>query len=112
MMIGLIINSSQYTIVYKVMGAVFRPKDLSPSWRKMARESIKDLSPDTKDSAIKIIDSWESTKSEEKLKELLGQNKAESLMKNITRTTKNKAALTSDQQNQLRDMFRDSLAFD
>ena len=78
----------------------------------MARDSIKDFSPDTKDSVIKIIDSWEGTKSEEKLKELLGQNKAESLMKNITRTTAKKAALTSDQQNQLRDMFRDSLTFD
>jgi hypothetical protein len=94
------------------MGAVFRPKDLPSGWRKMARDSIKDFSPDTKDSVIKIIDSWEGTKSEEKLKELLGQNKAESLMKNITRTTAKKAALTSDQQNQLRDMFRDSLTFD
>jgi hypothetical protein len=112
MMIGLIIDSSQYMIVYKVMGAVFRPKDLSASWRKIARESIEEFSPDTKDNVIKIIDSWESTKSEEKLKELLGQNKAESLMKNIARTTKNKPALTSDQQNQLRDMFRDSLTFD
>ena len=112
MMIGLIINSSQYTIVYKVMGAVFRPKDLSASWRKIARESIKDFSPDTKDNLLNIIDSWEGIKSEEKLKELLGHDKAESLMKKITRTTKNKAALTSDQQNQLRDMFRDSLTFD
>jgi hypothetical protein len=46
------------------MGAVFRPKDLPAGWRKMARESIKDFSPDTKDSVIKIIDSWEGTKSE------------------------------------------------
>ena len=78
------------------MGAVFRPKDLPADWRKVARESIKDSSPDTKDSVLKIIDSLEGTKSEEKLKELLGQNNAESLMKNITRTTKNEAVLTSD----------------
>jgi hypothetical protein len=42
-------------------------------------------------------------------------DKAESLMKNITRTTrttKNKAALTSDEQNQVKDMFRESLTFD
>ena len=97
------------------MGAVFRPKDLSASWRKIARESIEDFSPDTKDSVIKIIDSWEGTKSEEKLKALLGHDKAENLMKNITRTTtttKNKAALTSDEQNQLKNMFRESLTFD
>jgi hypothetical protein len=66
------------------MGTVFRPKNLRVGWRKMARESIEDFSPDTKDSVIKIIDSWEGEKSEEKLKALLGHDKAESLMKNIT----------------------------
>ncbi|MFL6409784.1 MAG: hypothetical protein ACJ71K_00885 [Nitrososphaeraceae archaeon] len=94
------------------MGAVFRSKDLPAGWRKRARESIKDLSPDTKDSVLKIIDSWEGTKSEGKLKEILGHDKAESLMKKITRTTKSKSTLTSDQQNQVKDMFRDSLTFD
>jgi hypothetical protein len=94
------------------MGAVFRSKDLPAGWRKRARESIKELSPDTKDSVIKIIDSWEGTKSEEKLKELLGHDKAESLMNKITRTTKSKSTLTYDQQNQVKDMFRDSLTFD
>jgi hypothetical protein len=95
------------------MGAVFRPKDLPSDWRKMARESIKDLSPDTKDSVLKIIDSWEGTKSEEKLEELLGHDKTEDLMKKIARrTTKSKSALTPDQQNQVKDMFRESLTFD
>jgi hypothetical protein len=94
------------------MGAVFRPKDLPAGWRKMARESIKDLSPDTKDSVIKIIDSWEGTKSEERLKEILGHDMAESLINKITRTTTSKSTLTSDQQNQVKNMFRDSLTFD
>jgi hypothetical protein len=95
------------------MGAVFRPKDLPSGWRKMARESIKDLSPDTKDSVLNIIDSWEGTKSEEKLEELLGHVEAEDLMKKIARrTTKSKSALTPDQQNQVKDMFRESLTFD
>jgi hypothetical protein len=95
------------------MGAVFRPKDLPAGWRKMARESIKDFSPDTKDSVLKIIDSWEGTKSEVKLEELLGHDKAEDLLKKIARrTTKSKSALTPDQQNQLKDMFRESLTFD
>jgi hypothetical protein len=97
------------------MGAVFRPKDLPASWRKMARDSIEDLSPDTKDSVIKIIDSWEGTKSEEKLKELLGHDKAESLIKKMASTkttTKSKSTLTSDQQDQVKDMFRESLTFD
>ena len=96
------------------MGAVFRPKDLPAGWRKIARESIEDFSPDTKDNVLKIMDSWEGAKSEEKLEELLGHDKAKSLIKKITRTTKtkNKATLTSDQQNQVKDMFRESLTFD
>jgi len=95
------------------MGAVFRPKDLASSWRKMARESIKDLSPDTKDNVLKIIESWEGDKSEAKLEELLGHDRAEDLMKKITRgTTKSKGTLTPNQRNQVMDMFRDSLTFD
>ena len=95
------------------MGAVFRPKDLPAGWRKRVQQSIKDFSPDTKDSVIKIMDSWEGTKSEEKLKEILGHDKAESLMKKITRrTTKSKTTLTYDQQNEVKDMFRESLTFD
>ena len=60
--------------------------------------------------------SWEGTKSEEKLKQILGHDKADSLMKKITRTrtikTKSKSTLTYDQQNQVKDMFRESLTFD
>lgn len=95
------------------MGAVFRPKDLPAGWRKIVRESINDFSPDTKDSVLKIIDSWEGIKSE-KLEELLGHDKTESLIKKIAGTTKtkSKSTLTSDQQTQVKDMFRDSLTFD
>ena len=95
------------------MGAVFRPKDLASSWRKMARESIKDLSPDTKDNVLKIIESWEGDKSEVKLQKLLGHDRAEDLIKKVARETrKSKDTLTPDQRNQVMDMFRDSLTFD
>ncbi len=95
------------------MGAVFRPKDLPSSWRKIARGSIKDLSPDTKDNVLKIIESWEGDESEAKLEKLLGHDRAEDLMKKIAReTTKSKDTLTPDQRNQVVDMFRDSLTFD
>ena len=66
------------------MGAVFRSKDLPGGWRKRVQESIKDFSPDTKDTVLKIMDSWEDTKSEEeKLEELLGHDKAENLLKRL-----------------------------
>jgi hypothetical protein len=97
-------------MAHNTMGAVFRPKDLPAGWRKRVQESIKDLSPDTKDSVLKIIDSWEDTKSEQKLKEILGHDKAESLMNNIR--TISKSTLTYEQQKQVKDMFRDSLTFD
>jgi hypothetical protein len=65
------------------MGAVFRPKDLDRGHRKIIDNTIKDFTPDTKDSVNKLLDSWEGTKSEEKLKEILGQNKAEELLRDI-----------------------------
>jgi hypothetical protein len=63
------------------MGAVFRPKDLPSGWRKRVQESIKDSSPDIKDSVVKMMDSWEGKKSEEKLKEPSSHDKDENLLK-------------------------------
>ncbi|MFL6330363.1 MAG: hypothetical protein ACJ705_05050, partial [Nitrososphaeraceae archaeon] len=59
----------------------FRPKDLPAGWRKKVQESIKDSSPDIKDSVLKIMGSREGTKSEEKLVELVGHDKVEKLPK-------------------------------
>ena len=64
------------------MGAVFRPKDLYRSQRKVIDNALKDLSPDTKDNVIKLLDSWEGKNSEEKLKDILGKDKAEELLNN------------------------------
>jgi hypothetical protein len=65
------------------MGAVFRSKDFPTGWRKMVQDAIKDLSPDTKDTVIKVLDSSEDVRSEEKLKEILGHIKTESLSKRL-----------------------------
>jgi DNA-directed RNA polymerase subunit F len=73
--------------------------------------AIKDLSPDTKDNVIKILDSWEGIRSEEKLKEILGQNKApEELLKNIK--ANEEVNLTNDELKRLSNMFKESLTFD
>jgi hypothetical protein len=40
------------------MGAVFRPKDLGRANRRIIENALKDLSPDTKDSVIKLLNSW------------------------------------------------------
>jgi DNA-directed RNA polymerase subunit F len=93
------------------MGAVFRPKDLRRDYKKVIENAIKDLSPDTKDNVIKLLDSWEGRRSEEKLKEILGQDKAaEDLLKNIK--AKEEVNLTNEERKRLSNMFKESLTFD
>jgi hypothetical protein len=66
------------------MGAVFRPKDLvRGGYRKVIEHSIRDLHPDTEDDTIRILNPWEGAKSEEKLKNMLGSDKAQGILKNI-----------------------------
>ena len=38
---------------------------------------LRDFTPDTNDNVIKVLDSWKGKVSEEKLKEILGQDKAQ-----------------------------------
>jgi hypothetical protein len=91
------------------MGAVFRPKDFgSRSNRKVIENAVKDFSPDTRDNLIKLLNSWEGKRSANKLRETLGQNKSEELLRNITEDI----SLSEDEQIRLRNMFRDSLTFD
>jgi len=65
------------------MGAVFRSKDIGRGYKKIIENSIKDLSPDTKDSVIKLFDSWEGISSIQKLKEIMSPDKAERLLRQI-----------------------------
>ena len=91
------------------MGAVFRPKDFSGrDNRKVVENAVKDFSPDTKDSVIRLLNSWEGKKSVSQLRKILGQNKSEELLRNIV----GEANLSKDEQIRLRNMFRESLTFD
>ena len=66
------------------MGAVYRPKDLPSGHKRILENAVRDFSPDVKDDVVKIFDSRErigSTGSEEKLKEILGQDRAKRLSK-------------------------------
>jgi hypothetical protein len=95
------------------LDAVFRAKDLRRDYKKMLENAIKDLSPDTKDNnnIVKLLDSWEGIRSEEKLKEILGQDKAEALLENI-KAKEEDVNLTNDEQKKLSNMFKESLTFD
>ncbi|HET7149413.1 MAG TPA: hypothetical protein VFI73_13060 [Candidatus Nitrosopolaris sp.] len=88
---------------------MFRPKDFPNVGRKIVEESIKDLSPDIKDNVLKILDSWEGVGSQERLKVILGQDKADSIFKKIKAS---KDEVTDDEQEKLQDMFKESLTFD
>ena len=96
------------------MGAVFRAKDLGRDYKKIVENAIKDLSPDTKDNnrIIKLPDSWEGIRSEEKLNEIRSQDKAEDLLKNIEVKEEEEVNLTNDERKKLSNMFKESLTFD
>jgi len=91
------------------MGSVFRSEEFPSSRRKMVEEAIKDLSPNIKNNVLKVLDSWEGVRSEEKLKVILGQDKAKSLFKKINES---KSEISHDEQEKLQDMFKESLTFD
>jgi hypothetical protein len=90
------------------MGAVFRPKDSGRDNRKIVENAVKDFGPDTKDNVIKLLNSWEGKRSANKLREILGQNKSEELLKNIVEDIN----LSHDERTKPRSMFRESLTFD
>jgi hypothetical protein len=97
------------------MGAVFRAKDLGRDYKKIVENAVKDLSPDTKDNnrIIKLPDSWEGIRSEEKLNKIRSQDKAEDLLKNIEAKEKEEEVnLTNDERKKLSNMFKESLTFD
>jgi len=94
------------------MGAVFRPKDLSSGRKKIIENAVKDFNPDVKNDVVKLLETWERTRSrglEDKLIEILGQNKAQSLFSSI-KPRKNE--FSNDELEKLQDMFKESLTFD
>ena len=67
------------------MGAVFRPKDLARGNRKVIDNAMKDFTPDTKDNATSLLDSGkgEEKESEERVKKIMGHDKAKQLSSDI-----------------------------
>ena len=97
------------------MGAVFRAKDLQRDNKKIVENAVKDLSPDTKDNnnrIIKLPDSWEGIRSEEKSNEVRSQDKAKDLLKNTKSKEEEEVNLTNDERKKLSNMFKESLTFD
>jgi hypothetical protein len=69
-------------------GAVFRSKDLAKGRRRIIENALSDINPDIKDGVIELLSSWEGAASDQKLKEMLGQEKAASLLDEIAKKSK------------------------
>lgn len=69
-------------------GAVFRPKDLTRGRRRIIENALNDINPDIKDGVIDLLSSWEGAASEQKLKEMVGQERAGSLLDRVEKKTK------------------------
>jgi hypothetical protein len=69
-------------------GAVFRAKDLAKGRRRIIENALNDINPDIKDGVINLLSYWEGTASEQKLKEMVGQEKAGSLLDRIVKKSK------------------------
>lgn len=69
-------------------GAVFRPKNLAKGRRRIIENALNDINPDIKDGVIDLLSYWEGAASEQKLKEMVGQQKAGSLLDRIVKKSK------------------------
>ncbi|HZA69691.1 MAG TPA: hypothetical protein VE548_08315 [Nitrososphaeraceae archaeon] len=92
------------------MGSVFRPKDVGSGYKKIIENAVRDLSPDMKDNVIRLFESWEGVNSKEKLKEILGADNTERLLRKIK--TNKVIDLTDEDRKALNDILKDSLTFD
>jgi hypothetical protein len=69
-------------------GAVFRPKDLTKGRRRIIENALNDINPDIKDGVIDLLSSWEGAASKQKLKDMVGQERAGSLLDRVEKKTK------------------------
>jgi len=58
------------------MGFEYRPEDLVRGRRRAVEKSLQDLGPSVSDGVIKILEQWEGKPSEERLTNLIGEEKA------------------------------------
>ena len=91
------------------MGAVFDPEDVARNRRKMFQNAMKDIRPETKDRIIKIFDSWKGRTSEKELEELLGGQRTKKFRELVENSSDE---LSSDEVDNLRRLFRESVTFD
>ena len=92
-----------------ILGAVFDPEDVARNRRKIFKNAMKDMRPQTKDRIIKIFETWNGRASEKELEELLGGQRSKKFRELVDNSSDE---LSSDEVENLRRLFRESLTFD
>jgi predicted CopG family antitoxin len=91
------------------LGAVSDSEDVAKNRRKVFQNALKDLHPETKERIVKIFETWNGQASEKELEEILGSKRAEKFRKLIGNSTDE---LSSNEVDNLRRLFRESVTFD
>lgn len=91
------------------MGAVSDSEDLAKNRRKVFQNALKDLHPETKERIVKIFETWKGRTSEKELEEILGGKRAQKFRKLVDNSTDE---LSSNEVDNLRRLFRESVTFD
>lgn len=92
------------------MGAVFDAEDVAKNNRKIFKNAVKDLRPETKARIVKILNSWNGRASEKELEEILGNQRANELRELVDISTTGE--LTSNEVDNLHRLFKESVTFD
>ena len=92
------------------MVTVFDPNDIAKVRRKIFENAVRDISPARKERILRIFETWKGQASEEELEEILGQESAKELRDLLDNHTV--GDLSSNQVDNLRRLFRESVTFD
>jgi hypothetical protein len=95
---------------YYIVGAVFDAEDVAKNNRKIFKNAVKGLRPETKARIVKILNSWNGRASEKELGEILGNQRANKLRELVDISTTGE--LTSNEVLNLRRLFKESVTFD
>lgn len=91
------------------MGAVFDAEDVAKNNRKIFKNAVRDLRPETRARIVKILNTWNGRASEKELEEILGHQRANRVRELVDIST---SELTSNEVDNLRRLFKESVTFD
>lgn len=67
------------------MGAVFGPGDITKGRKTIIQNALRDISPDVREQILDLLRSWEGSTSEEKVRAMVGKDKAKTFLEEISK---------------------------